>query len=348
MTGGSGFIGSALVRHLLAATDHDVLNVDKGTYAAAGASMALERDNNRYQHRRLDIADAPALHDAVSSFRPEVVVHLAAETHVDRSIDDPSPFVHSNIVGTFQLLEVVRRYCEGLRGRDRARFCFLHVSTDEVFGSLSEDDPPFDGSTPYAPRSPYSASKAASDHLARAWHATYGLPVVVTHCSNNYGPYQFPEKLIPLMIVKALRGELLPVYGSGSNVRDWLHVEDHARGLMLAAEKGQAGATYLFGCAEERTNVEVVEAICDLLDERVEPLPAPRRTLIRFVPDRPGHDLRYAIDPARARDDLGWRPGRGFDEGLAQTVDWFVANEDWWEPILRTRYHGQRLGVGAG
>lgn len=348
VTGGLGFIGSAVVRHLMTATDHAVLNVDKGTYAATEGSVAAVADSPRYRHEPIDIADGPALGRALADFRPDAVIHLAAESHVDRSIDGPGDFVRTNVVGTYELLEAARKVAE--TGRAPDRFRFVHVSTDEVFGALGPVDEPFDETSPYDPRSPYSASKAAADHLVRAWHRTYGLPAVVTNCSNNYGPFQFPEKLIPLMIVKAMAGEPLPVYGRGVNVRDWLHVDDHARGIVAALTDGRPGSTYLFGGDAERTNRAVVETVCDLVDAELGPLPGPeprQRSLITFVEDRPGHDHRYAVDSTRARAELGWRPSVGFEEGLRRTVRWYVDNEWWWRPLTADRYDGRRLGRGS-
>jgi dTDP-glucose 4,6-dehydratase len=337
VTGGLGFIGSAVVRRLIGATDHEVLVVDAETYAATRTSVAAVADDDRYRSVRVDIADAAVVREVFEDYQPDAVMHLAAESHVDRSIDGPSVFVQTNVVGTYNLLEASR----ALASRPR----FLHVSTDEVFGSLGSADPAFDETTAYDPRSPYSATKAASDHLARSWGHTFGLPVVVTNCSNNYGPYQFPEKLIPLMIIKALAGEELPVYGAGENVRDWLHVEDHAIGLIAALERGEPGRTYLFGGEAERSNLEVVETICDLLDGISGPLPSgPRRSLIRFVTDRPGHDFRYAVDASSSRTGLGWEPQHSFVSGIEETVHWYLEHRAWWEPIITGRYQGDRLG----
>ncbi len=340
VTGGLGFIGSAVVRHLLADSDHEILNVDVETYAATRTSVAsaVAEAPARYRHVAVDIADGDALRKALDGFRPELVIHLAAESHVDRSIDGPGAFVATNVVGTYEVLQAARA-----TGTDDVRV--LHVSTDEVFGSLGADDAPFDETTPYDPRSPYSASKAASDHLVRAWHHTYGLSTIITNCSNNYGPYQFPEKLIPLMIIKALAGEPLPVYGAGDNVRDWLFVEDHARAIVTAALAGEPGETYAIGGNAERTNLDVVETICDLVDDAVGVgAEGPRRRLISFVTDRPGHDHRYAIDPAKARRTLGWEPSLTFTDGLARTVAWYLDHGDWWRPLLSERYDGGRLG----
>ncbi len=348
VTGGAGFIGSAVVRHLLAGTPHAVLNVDKLTYAASLESLAPVADSPRHAFLEADICDGAAMARAFAGFRPDTVMHLAAETHVDRSIDAPAAFIQTNVVGTAALLDVATAYWRGLDEAGRARFRFLHVSTDEVFGSLGPAGA-FDETTPYDPRSPYSASKASSDHLVRAWHHTYGLPVLVTNCSNNYGPYQFPEKLMPLMILKALAGESLPVYGRGDNVRDWLYVTDHAEALVRVVAAGRPGETYMIGGRSERTNLQVVEAICDTLDAVAPPLPdgRPRRALITFVADRPGHDFRYAIDPARIERELDWAPRHGFADGLRATIDWYLGNRDWWQPILERRYDGQRLGLAA-
>ena len=302
--------------------------------------------NPRYALRTVDICDRPAITRAFRDFRPDAVMHLAAESHVDRSIDGPEDFVQTNVIGTLRLLEVARSYFAELDEAARAAFRFHHVSTDEVFGALGPGDPPFSEATPYDPRSPYSASKAASDHLVRAWGHTFGLPVLVSNCTNNYGPYHFPEKLIPLMIIKALRGEPLPVYGRGENVRDWLYVEDHAAALVEIVARGRPGETYLIGGEAERRNLDVVTAIADLVDASAPPLASglPRRSLISFVTDRAGHDFRYAMDTSKVRGELGWRPSLTFEEGLAETVKWFLANESWWLPLL-DRYKGERLGA---
>jgi dTDP-glucose 4,6-dehydratase len=345
VTGGAGFIGSAVVRHLIARTGHSVLTFDKLTYAASRESLASIGNSDRHALCVGDICDGAAVREAFAAFRPDAVMHLAAETHVDRSIDGPSAFVETNAVGTFRLLEAARSYWSGLDDAGRERFRFQHVSTDEVFGALGPADPPFSEATPYDPRSPYSASKAAADHLVRAWGHTYGLPILVTNCTNNFGPFHFPEKLIPLMIVKALRGEALPVYGRGDNVRDWLYVEDHAEALVRVVEDGRAGATYFIGGGAERTNLEVVTAIADLVDEIAGPLPSgrARRELVTFVADRPGHDFRYAMSCDRISSELGWQPRRTFEDGLRETVAWFLGNEEWWRPLLQ-RYRGERLG----
>jgi dTDP-glucose 4,6-dehydratase len=345
VTGGAGFIGSALVRHLVLERGAAVLVVDKLTYAGDRRSLRDCEGRPGFAFLQADITDLPRMRAAMAEFRPDAVMHLAAESHVDRSIAGAAPFIETNVQGTFSLLEAARGYHDGLGAEARARFRFLHVSTDEVFGSLGESGA-FDETTPYDPRSPYSASKAASDHLARAWRETYGLPTLVTNCSNNYGPFHFPEKLIPLIILNALEGKELPVYGDGGNVRDWLFVEDHVRALMLAVEHGRPGETYCIGGRSERRNLEVVEAVCDLLDAR-RPAARPRRELIRFVPDRPGHDRRYAIDPSKIESELGWRARESFESGLARTVDWYLANEWWWRPLRERVYAGERLGLLA-
>jgi dTDP-glucose 4,6-dehydratase len=347
VTGGAGFIGSALVRHLVANSGHEVLNFDKLTYAGTLSTVADVAGSDRYRFVQGDICDAAAVRDAVASFRPDIVTHLAAESHVDRSIDGPEAFIDTNIVGTFRLLNAALEHWRALPAERKARFRFHHVSTDEVFGDLPLDEGVFTEETPYAPSSPYSASKAASDHLVRAWHETYGLPVVLSNCSNNYGPYHFPEKLIPLVILNALEGKPLPVYGKGENVRDWLHVEDHVRALELVATKGTVGESYNVGGRAERTNLGVVETICDLLDARgALPDGRSRRSLIAFVTDRPGHDRRYAIDPSKIERELGWSGQESFESGIAKTIDWYLANEWWWRPIREGKYTGERLGHG--
>ncbi|MDX1484466.1 MAG: dTDP-glucose 4,6-dehydratase [Alphaproteobacteria bacterium] len=347
VTGGAGFIGSAVIRRLIGGSDHTVVNVDKLTYAGNLESLGTARDDPRHVFERADICDAAAMTRIFKDYRPRAVMHLAAESHVDRSIDGPADFISTNIVGTFTLLEAARRYWAGLDGADRDRFRFHHISTDEVFGSLGEDGL-FTETTPYAPRSPYSASKAASDHLARAWHETYGLPVIVTNCSNNYGPYQFPEKLIPVLILKALKGEPMPVYGEGENIRDWLHVEDHAEALCLVLERGRIGETYNIGGNAERRNIDVAEAVCAAMDELLaDSAHAPHAGLIEFVTDRPGHDLRYAMDSSKIERELGWRPRTSFEAGLRDTVAWYLHNRQWWERILSGDYRAERLGLGA-
>jgi dTDP-glucose 4,6-dehydratase len=345
VTGGAGFIGSAVVRHIIGSTADGVLVVDKLTYAGNLESLAPVADDPRYAFVRADIVDADTMREVFAAYRPDVVMHLAAESHVDRSIDGPAEFVRTNIVGTHILLETALRYWQGLPAERRADFRFHHISTDEVFGSLGEQGR-FCETTAYAPRSPYSASKAAADHLVRSWHHTYGLPVVVTNCSNNYGPYHFPEKLIPLTIINGLEGRKLPVYGAGNNVRDWLYVDDHARALLIVAANGIVGETYCIGGGNEKTNIEVVRAICALLDELTPDRAIGRRdALISFVADRPGHDLRYAIDAGRMTRELGWRPRETFASGLRKTVEWYLANRPWWQHIRDGVYGGERLGV---
>ena len=337
VTGGKGFIGSAVVRHLIKHTDHEVVNVDKMTYAATDGSTQSVADSPRLRFEQADICDIDRITEIFVEHAPDAVMHLAAESHVDRSIDGPATFIQTNLVGTFTMLEAAR--AAGVKR-------FHHISTDEVFGSLGPDDPAFTETTPYDPRSPYSASKAGSDHLVRAWGETYGLPVLLTNCSNNYGPFHFPEKLIPLVTIRALHGEPLPVYGKGDNIRDWLHVEDHAAALVTVVEKGTPGETYNIGGKAERTNLEVVETLCDLVDELAGPLPSgePRRSLITFVADRPGHDHRYAIDQTKIQRELGWEPKHTFDTGLRETVQWYLDNKAWWQP-LRDKQATERLGL---
>jgi dTDP-glucose 4,6-dehydratase len=346
VTGGCGFIGSALVRHLIGA-GVGVINLDALTYAGTRGSVASVAGNPEHVFVHGDIGDRVLVRRLLDQHRPAWVFHLAAESHVDRSIDDPLLFVRTNVMGTATMLDAALDYYSRLDGSDRAGFRFIHVSTDEVFGSLG-DDGAFNETTPYDPSSPYSASKAGADHLARAWHRTFGLPVIVTNCSNNYGPYQFPEKLIPLMTVRAWQGDTLPVYGQGANVRDWLYVEDHARALALVAAKGRAGETYCISGQAERRNIDVARAICDLLDDKLGARPqGPRRDLIRFVTDRPGHDLRYAIDSAYVARELGWHPQISFEEGLSRTVDWYLANRDWWQPLVDRHQALARAGLQA-
>lgn len=347
LTGGCGFIGSAVIRHLIRTTGHHVVNVDRMTYAASEDALEEARGHERHLHLRADVADADAMRGIFAEHRPDAVMHLAAETHVDRSIDGPAPFIHSNVTGTFVLLEAARAYWSGLAGEARTRFRFHHVSTDEVFGALGPHDAPFTEDTPYDPRSPYSASKAASDHLVRAWWHTYGLPAFVTNTTNNYGPWQFPEKLIPLVTLNALEGKELPVYGDGSNQRDWLFVDDHAEALVCALERAEPGATLAIGARQPRSNLDVVRAICGVLDELAPDPAGPRARLIRFVTDRPGHDFRYEIDPSRAEAALDWRAAHPFDAGLRRTVQWYLDNRAWWEGIRAARYAGQRLGAAA-
>src|SRR3954469_9990005 len=344
VTGGCGFIGSAVIRHLIRATDHSVVNVDKMTYAASGEALEQARTSNRHTLVRADICDAPAMAQVFETHRPDAVMHLAAESHVDRSIDGPAEFIHTNVTGTFIMLEAARAYWSKLDGPARDRFRFHHISTDEVFGALSPSDPPFTETTPYDPRSPYSASKAASDHLVRAWQHTYGLPTFVTNTANNYGPWQFPEKLIPLVTLNALEGKPLPVYGDGSNMRDWIFVEDHAEALVLVLEHGEPGATYTIGARQPRSNLDVVRAICSELDRRLPDPAGPRTRLIHFVTDRPGHDFRYEIDPSRTEAALAWIAPHDFETGLVRTVDWYLANREWWQTVRSRRYAGERLG----
>ena len=326
VTGGSGFIGSAVVRHLVLERDESVVNVDKLTYAASPGSTAGAELSPRYAFEQADICDGDAMRQVLNHYRPRAVLHLAAESHVDRSIDRPADFLQTNIVGTYTLLEAVRDY---LQATPVEEFRFVHVSTDEVFGTLGHDGY-FSEASPYRPSSPYSASKAASDHLARAWHHTFGVPVIVTNCSNNYGPYQYPEKMIPVMVLNALHGRPLPVYGEGVNVRDWLFVDDHAEGLARVLEHGRAGETYAIGGGQERSNLELVQDICAIMDDLLPDSPhAPHASLIRFVPDRPGHDLRYAIDSSKVQRELGWQPSRTLAAGLRQTVEWYLANTEW-------------------
>jgi dTDP-glucose 4,6-dehydratase len=334
VTGGAGFIGSALVRHLIQNTSYQVLILDKLTYAGNLASLKDVSGSERYSFDQADICDREALDRILSQFQPDAVMHLAAESHVDRSIDGPAAFVETNVVGTYTLLEACRAFWSGLEGTKRDAFRFHHISTDEVFGDLEGPDSLFTEDTPYAPSSPYSASKASSDHFVRAWGRTYGLPILITNCSNNYGPYHFPEKLIPLVIINALHGKPLPVYGNGQQVRDWLFVEDHARALLKVLEEGTVGETYNIGGHNERTNLEVVEAICALLDQ-LEPRGAPHSDLIAFVSDRPGHDLRYAIDASKIERELGWIPEETFESGLRKTVEWYLASKDWWRPLCK-------------
>jgi dTDP-glucose 4,6-dehydratase len=342
VTGGAGFIGSALVRHLVLEKGCEVLNIDALTYAGNLASLSAVEDKPNYRFLHANICDREAMERATADFRPDRVMHLAAESHVDRSITGAADFIQTNVIGTFTLLETARGYWSELDDKAKDAFRFLHVSTDEVYGSLG-DEGLFTEDTPYDPSSPYSASKASSDHLAKAWQRTYGLPVVVSNCSNNYGPYHFPEKLIPLTILNALAGERLPVYGKGENVRDWLYVEDHARALDLIAERGRVGETYNVGGRNERRNIDVVRQICSVLDE-LAPANRPREELIEFVTDRPGHDARYAIDATRLETELGWQAQENFDTGIRKTVRWYLDNEWWWQP-LRDRYAGQRLGL---
>lgn len=346
VTGGAGFIGSAMVRHLATNTPHSVLVVDKLTYAANLASLAAVISSPRYQFEQADICDGAAMTRLVDSFKPDIILHLAAESHVDRSIDRPAEFIETNIRGTFNLLDVALRYYRALPAASRERFRFHHVSTDEVFGSLSPGGR-FHEESLYRPNSPYAASKAASDHLVRAWHHTFGLPVVLSNCSNNYGPHQFPEKLIPLTILNCLEGKRIQVYGSGDNVRDWLYVDDHVEALMLIAERGAVGQSYNVGGNNEWTNIAVVKAICSLMDELAPDAKIGKRErLIEFVSDRPGHDKRYAIDAARIGKELGWKPRFTMESGLRKTVRWYLENRPWWDGIRSRVYRGERLGAG--
>ncbi|MGP8291728.1 dTDP-glucose 4,6-dehydratase [Vreelandella zhanjiangensis] len=364
ITGGAGFIGSAVVRELIHNTQHAVVNIDKLTYAGNLESLASVESSDRYSFEQADICDMHAMQRLFDTYQPDVVMHLAAESHVDRSIDGPAEFIQTNVVGTAVLLEAARSYWNGLKSERKQAFRFHHISTDEVYGDLEGTDDLFTEQTPYAPSSPYSASKASSDHLVRAWQRTYGLPTLVTNCSNNYGPYHFPEKLIPLMILNALAGKPLPVYGDGQQIRDWLFVEDHARALIKVATEGQVGETYNIGGHNEQTNLHVVETICEILDELVlgeklgvrseensanssqaqrSPLTT-YKELITFVTDRPGHDVRYAIDASKIERELGWAPEETFETGLRKTVQWYLTNETWWKRVQDGSYQGQRLG----
>ncbi|SFJ10580.1 dTDP-glucose 4,6-dehydratase [Pseudomonas guineae] len=345
ITGGAGFIGSALIRHLLNGTEHQVLNLDKLTYAGNLESLASVAHHPRYSFLQADIADSAVVSQALAEFQPDAIMHLAAESHVDRSIDGPSDFIQTNIVGTYALLEATRSYWSQLEPVRKAAFRFHHISTDEVYGDLHGVDDLFSETTPYAPSSPYSASKAASDHLVRAWQRTYGLPVLITNCSNNYGPYHFPEKLIPLVILNALDGKPLPVYGDGQQVRDWLYVEDHARALLEVVTEGQVGETYNIGGHNEQTNLHVVESICALLDELSPRQNGSYKEQISFVTDRPGHDLRYAIDASKIERELGWKPEETFASGLRKTVLWYLDNLDWCRRVQDGSYQRERLGA---
>jgi dTDP-glucose 4,6-dehydratase len=347
VTGGAGFIGSALCRHLIAASESIVINLDKLTYAANLDSLAPVAGHPRYRFAQADICDGNAMRRLLAEHRPDAVMHLAAESHVDRSIDGPAAFIETNIVGSYVLLEATREYWRDLDADERAGFRFLHVSTDEVYGSLGKTGL-FREDTAYAPNSPYSASKAAADHLARAWYHTFDLPVIITNCSNNYGPYQYPEKLVPVIVNSALAGRRLPVYGKGENRRDWLHVDDHVRGLCRALTHGRPGEKYNFGGGAEHSNVEVVRQICAILDRmQLKPIEGSHERLIEFVADRPGHDLRYAIDASKAARELGWQPQEDFETGLEKTVHWYVENQAWSERAMQGRYGGERLGLGG-
>ncbi|GMR09168.1 MAG: dTDP-glucose 4,6-dehydratase [Gammaproteobacteria bacterium] len=345
VTGGAGFIGSAMVRFLINDTEHTVVNIDKLTYAGNLESLALVSSNERYQFEQADICDGRAIAGLFDKYQPQSVIHFAAESHVDRSIDSAAEFIQTNILGTYSLLENGRAYWEGLSGGDKDAFRFLHVSTDEVYGSLGEAGL-FSEETAYQPNSPYSASKASSDHLVRAWFHTYGFPVVTTNCSNNYGPNQFPEKLIPLIIINALAGKPLPIYGKGENIRDWLYVDDHVGGILAALARGRLGETYNIGGLNEWKNIDIVKKICEILDKALADSPhKPHEKLITYVTDRPGHDMRYAIDASKITQELGWTPEETFETGIEKTVQWYLQNRAWWEHVMDGSYQGQRLGV---
>jgi len=350
ITGGAGFIGSAVIRYLIKDSSHEILNLDKLTYAGNLESLSSVDDSDRYQFVQADICDGDALKTIFNDFQPDIVMHLAAESHVDRSIDGPAEFIQTNILGTYQLLEVSRAYWQSLSGDKQSHFRFHHVSTDEVYGDLEGTDDLFLETTSYEPSSPYSASKASSDHLVRAWNRTYGLPIVITNCSNNYGPYQFPEKLIPHMILNAISGKALPVYGDGLQIRDWLHVEDHARALVKVALEANDGETYNIGGHNEVKNIDVVKTLCTLLEDLVPNKPEgveKYEDLITYVKDRPGHDVRYAIDASKIQRDLGWVPEETFETGLRKTVEWYLSNQTWWQRVLDGDYRLGRLGEGA-
>ena len=337
ITGGAGFIGSAVIRHLINDSGHEVINIDKLTYSGNLDSLREVERNELYSFKEIDICDSDQVRRVIKGFRPDVVMNLAAESCVDRSIVDPSKFIQTNIVGTFSLLEEVRYYWDKLEGGKKDKFRFLHISTDEVFGSLGVDEEPFNEGSHYRPNSPYSASKACSDHLVRSWGKTYGLPVLITHCSNNYGPYQFPEKLIPLIIIKAMRGENFPIYGDGIQVRDWLHVNDHSKALVAVAEKGRVGESYMIGGNNEKRNIDVVRDICEILEGFKIPKPKGLKKytdLIDFVEDRKAHDFRYGVDANKIKDELGWQPSISFSIGLKETVSWYLSNEWWWEKLI--------------
>ena len=348
VTGGAGFIGSAVVRHIIADTNNSVVVVDKLTYAGNLESLTPVSDSDRYAFEQVDICNRTELDRVFAQYQPDYVMHLAAESHVDRSIDGPAAFIETNIVGTYTILEAARQYWNGLDEQRTSAFRFHHISTDEVYGDLHGTDDFFTETTPYAPSSPYSASKASSDHLVRAWLRTYGFPTIVTNCSNNYGPYHFPEKLIPLIILNALAGKPLPVYGNGAQIRDWLYVEDHARALYLVVTEGVIGETYNIGGHNERKNIDVVKTVCTLLEELVPSKPdgvEQYTDLITYVTDRPGHDMRYAIDAAKIERELGWRPQETFESGIRKTVEWYLANESWWKRVQDGSYAGERLGL---
>ena len=345
VTGGLGFIGSNFIRMLLSQNHCDlVINLDKQTYAGNPENLQEFEGSNNYKFIQADICDREAVAEALSKYQVDAIVNFAAESHVDRSIDGPEPFVQTNVVGTLRLLEATKSYLSNSTPEKKESFRFLHVSTDEVYGSLTLSDPAFSESTPYAPNSPYSASKASADHLVRAYHHTFGLPVLTTNCSNNYGPYQFPEKLIPLMILNACEGKTLPIYGDGSNIRDWLHVEDHCSGILAVLTKGRVGETYCIGGASEKTNLEVLDALCEILDD-LQPKGAPHSRLKTFVKDRPGHDHRYAIDFSKIENELGWQPSYTFKEGIKQTVEWYLNHQEWCENVTSGKYQRERLGA---
>ncbi len=349
ITGGAGFIGSALIRYLLTETEHSVINIDKLTYAGNLESLNPVESSPRYSFEQADIGNAAKIEQLLRQYQPDAIMHLAAESHVDRSIDGPAAFIETNIVGTYALVEAARQYWQALAENKKAQFRFHHISTDEVYGDLADNDSLFTEQTPYAPSSPYSASKASSDHIVRAWQRTYGLPVVVTNCSNNYGPYQFPEKLIPVVILNALEGKPLPVYGNGQQIRDWLYVDDHARALLLVLEKGTIGQTYNIGGHNEKTNLSVVQSLCHILDELHPDKPygiSRYQELITYVKDRPGHDLRYAIDATKIADQLGWTPAETFESGMKKTVQWYLNNLNWCRHIQDGSYRRERLGLG--
>ena len=347
VTGGAGFIGSAVIRHIISNTDDEVLNIDKLTYAGNLESLRDIDQSARYNFQQIDICDKEALEQAFNSFQPNLVMHLAAESHVDRSIDGPAEFINTNIVGTYHLLEVARQHWQNLDDRDKKSFKFHHISTDEVYGDLEGTTDLFTETTPYAPSSPYSASKASSDHLVRAWHRTYGFPILVTNCSNNYGPYHFPEKLIPLVILNALDGKALPIYGKGNQIRDWLYVEDHARALYKVVTEGKIGETYNIGGHNEKQNIEVVKTICHILDGlKPQENGQPYESLITFVKDRPGHDLRYAINASKIANELNWTPTETFDSGIRKTIEWYLNNMEWCSRVQDGSYQRERLGAG--
>ena len=344
VTGGAGFIGSAVIRNSVLA-GHEIINVDKLTYAANLQSLKSVDQHARYHFEQVDICDQEAVPSLLKKYQPDAIMHLAAESHVDRSIDGPDAFINTNIVGTFNLLSSANQYWKDLPSNRKDKFRFHHVSTDEVYGDLTRDDPAFTETTSYDPSSPYSASKAASDHLVRAWARTYGIPTLITNCSNNYGPFQFPEKLIPVVILKALHGEPIPVYGKGDNIRDWLYVDDHVDALLTVLEKGIPGETYNIGGDNERSNIELVETICKLVDDRQETGSKSTKELITFVQDRPGHDMRYAINATKIETQLGWTPSVSWDQGFEKTLEWYMDNEWWWRPLIDSNKFGNRLGL---